>query len=127
MKIFYLTLGLTFFIFSNTNAQDKNNALKYSRTIENKLNYNNSLNSNKLDYKLLPISEGKFKLVFVNLPSDYIDIKVYDIIGNLILTKETKYSLNTEIEFNFNEKNNKIYVVKVESGEQKLIKKINFQ
>jgi len=126
MKQLYLILVLTFFVLCGAKTQD-NNALKYSRAIENKLNYNNSLNSNKLDYNLLPVSEGRFKLVFVNQPSDYINIKIYDIIGNLILTEEAKYSLNSEIEFNFNEKNNKIYVVKVESGEQKLTKKINFQ
>lgn len=125
MKKIYLILGLTFLVLFGSKAQD-NNALKYSRTIENKLNYNNSLNSSNLDYELLPLSKGRFKLVFVNQPSDYIDIKIYDIIGNLILTKETNYSLNTEIEFNFNETNNKIYVVKVESGEQKVTKKIHF-
>lgn len=126
MKKIYLILGLTLFVVFDIKTQD-NKALKYSRTIENKINYNNSLNSNKLEYKILPIADGRFKLIFINQPSDYIDIKIYDIIGNLILTEETKYSLNSEIEFNFNEKNNKIYVVKVESGEQKLTKKIHFQ
>lgn len=96
------------------------------KSIENNISFNENLNGDKLEYKLTPISDGRFKLIFINRPTEYVRIEIYDIIGNLILSEDNKYSLNTEIEYNFNEKNNKIYVVKVESGEDNLTKKVNF-
>ncbi|MCV9389251.1 T9SS type A sorting domain-containing protein [Reichenbachiella ulvae] len=130
MKKNYLLIALLFTLSFAPIAQDlvddKENALDYSRKIENRLNYKESISPDKLDYHLEPLENGKFKLIFVNRPSDYVNIKIYDIIGNLVLTEEKKYMLNSEIEYNFNETNSKIYVVKVESGDENLTKKVNF-
>ncbi len=98
----------------------------YSLPVENNISYNQSLKQKSLDYDLEPIAEGTFKLIFVNRPSDYVSIKIYDIIGNLILQEDHKYALSSEIEYNLNENNGKIYVVKVEAGDDNLIKKVNF-
>lgn len=107
-------------------VEDKETALDYSRSIENRLKYQETISPTKLDYNLEPLEDGGFKLIFVNRPSDYVNIKIYDIIGNLVLTEEKKFMLNSEIEYNFNETNSKIFVVKVESGEENLIKRVNF-
>lgn len=96
------------------------------RSLEKKLSVKQGLNTTKLDYNLEPIEQGHFKLVFVTQPEGGVNIKIYDIIGNLILSESTDYSLDNELEYNFNEKNNKIYVVKVESGKDNLTKKVNF-
>ncbi|PIB36300.1 hypothetical protein BFP72_13305 [Reichenbachiella sp. 5M10] len=117
---------LTFAPFAQDLVDNKENALDYSRNVEKHLNYNKSLSPSHLDYNIEPIGEGKFKLIFVNQPSDQVNIKIYDIIGNLILTEEKNYMINSELEYNFNETNNKIYVVKVTSGDENLTKKVNF-
>lgn len=97
-----------------------------AKNVEQRIWYRQTLSTPTLDYNLEPISDGHFKLIFVNSPSEYVRIKIYDIIGNLVLSEDTKYALNNEIEYNFNEKNSKIYVVKVESGNDNLTKKVNF-
>ena len=98
---------------------------KYSLPIENEIPYRGPLQKRNLDYNLEPLAGGSFKLIFVSQPTDYVRIQIYDIIGNLILEEDNRYTLNSEIEYNFNEKNKKIYVVKVESGNDNLVKKIN--
>ncbi len=131
MKHFKILIFIGFCSLSmSLSAQDQNEkedtGIKNMSTIENKLSFKENLSQNKLEYQLKPISNGRFKLVFINHPTEYVHIKIYDIIGNLILSEENKYSLDSEIEYNFNETNNKIYVVKVESGEENLTKKVNF-
>ncbi|MBU2915083.1 MULTISPECIES: T9SS type A sorting domain-containing protein [Reichenbachiella] len=129
MKKNYLLILFLFTLSFAPIAQDlvdnKENALDYSRSVEKRINYNKSLSPDKLDYNLEPLEDGKFKLIFVNRPSDYVNIKIYDIIGNLVLTEEKKYMIGSEIEYNFNKNNTKIYVVKVESGEENVIKRVN--
>ncbi|MFY0627824.1 MAG: hypothetical protein JXR07_16110 [Reichenbachiella sp.] len=105
---------------------EKESENTYRRNVEKNISFKKSLEPSKLAYKLLPISDGHFKLIFINRPTEYVRIKIYDIIGNLILSEDNKYALKSEIEYNFNEKNNKIYVVKVEAGEDNLTKKVNF-
>ncbi|UXP30570.1 hypothetical protein N6H18_09405 [Reichenbachiella agarivorans] len=131
MKKYYsliiLLFALSFVPLAQQVVNEKENALDYSRNIENRINYKKSLSPNRLDYNVEALENGKIKLIFVNQPSDYVNIKIYDIIGNLVLTEEKKYTINSEIEYNLNNNNNgKIYVVKVESGEQNLIKRVNF-
>ncbi|MGL1887989.1 MAG: T9SS type A sorting domain-containing protein [Reichenbachiella sp.] len=129
MKKTYLLSSILICLILLAKGQEKthseDNALQYSREIEKKI-YNKSLSPSKLNYKLEPIEDGRFKLIFINQPDDYINIEIYDIIGNLILKENREYSLNTEIEYNFNKQNNKIYVVKVKSGDEKMTKKVNF-
>jgi len=128
MKTLYLFLLLAFFSFllkaQNISVSEKG-AINYGKGVESKISYNKEINTNTLNYKLEPVSEGSFKLIFINQPKGSVNIKIYDIIGNLVLTDENKYSINSEIEYNFNEMNNRIYVVKVEVGSEKLTKKVN--
>lgn len=123
-KVVYIIV--VFFITLQLRAQSISDTVAEISSVESKLRYQHSLITPELDYDLEAISNGRFKLTFVNRPSEYVRIKIYDIIGNLILEEDNKYALENEIEYNFNEKNNKIYVVKVESGENNLTKKVNF-
>lgn len=104
---------------------EEKNALTYTRPPESTLNYKNKLEAKPLEYELSAIDENSFKVKFINQPSDYLDIKIYDVIGNLILTESVKQSKDTELEYQFDEIRSKIFVIKVKSGEQNLTKKIN--
>lgn len=110
-----------------TDVSDKDrSALKYTRPIENTVNYNNALMPKKaLDYELLALDEHSFKVKFINHPSEYLDIKIYDVIGNLIMTETVRQSRNSELEYQFDEIRSKIFVIKVKSGGEYLTKKIN--
>lgn len=106
-------------------ANEEKSALTFSRPPESTLNYKNKLVAKPLEYELSAVDENSFKVKFINQPSDYLDIKIYDVIGNLILTESVKQSKNSELEYQFDEIKSKIFVIKVKSGKQNLTKKIN--
>lgn len=108
-----------------TYAQDETNPQRSSNTIEQTVNFDKNILSKKLDYELLPSETGSFKLRFINNPSDYMEIKIFDVIGNLILTESVMMPENSEKIYYFENSENKIYVIKVESGKENLIKKIS--
>ena len=78
-----------------------------------------------MDYELLPVDDHTFKVKFINHPSEYLDIKIYDLIGNLIMKESIKQSRDSELEYQFEEIRSKIFVIKVKSGDENLTKKIN--
>lgn len=104
---------------------EANGALNFARPVEGTINYKKDLLKQDFDYELMPIGDRSFKLKFVNQPSDYLDIKIYDIIGNLILTESVKQARDSELEYQFDEIKSKIFVIKVKSGKVNLTKKIN--
>lgn len=106
-------------------SNEEKSALTFSRPEENTLNYNNKLVAKPLDYELSVVDDHSFKVKFINQPSDYLDIKIYDVIGNLILKESVKQSKNSELEYQFDEIKSKIFVIKVKSGKENLTKKIN--
>ncbi|MEO9806548.1 MAG: T9SS type A sorting domain-containing protein [Reichenbachiella sp.] len=106
-------------------ANEEKSALTFSRPPESTLNYNNKLVTKPLEYELSPVGENAFKVKFINQPSDYLDIKIYDVIGNLILKESVKQAKESELEYQFDEIKSKIFVIKVKSGKQNLTKKIN--
>jgi len=106
-------------------AKEEKTALNFARPEESTLNYNSKLVAKPLEYELSPVGENSFKVKFINQPSDYLDIKIYDVIGNLILKESVKTSKNSELEYQFDEIKSKIFVIKVKSGKENLTKKIN--
>lgn len=102
-----------------------NGALNFARPVEGTINYKKDLLKQEFDYELMPVGDRSFKLKFVNQPSDYLDIKIYDIIGNLILTESVKQARDSELEYQFDKIKSKIFVIKVKSGKANLTKKIN--
>ena len=106
-------------------SEEEKTALTFTRPEENTLNYNSKLVAKPLDYELSAVDDKSFKLKFINQPSDYLDIKIYDVIGNLILKESVKQAKNSELEYQFDEIKSKIFVIKVKSGKENLTKKIN--
>lgn len=93
-------------------------------SIENKIGYKKGILGNKLDYQLLPLDGRKFILKITNAKYSNFNVKIYDVIGNLILSDDISYENNGIKEYDFSDRKTKIYVVKVGSGEEKLTKKV---
>ena len=126
MKIIFSFLLVLLLSLSVSKDQKSDGGLEgESITPERSLNYNKNLLGKKLEYDLLPEDKG-FKLKFINKPEDYLNIKIFDVIGNLILTESVKMPESSEKIYYFEESENRVYVVKVESGNQNLVKKITF-
>ncbi|WP_420582836.1 hypothetical protein [Reichenbachiella sp.] len=106
-------------------ADEEKTALNFTRPEESTLNYNSKLAVKPLDYELSVVGDNSFKVKFINQPSDYLDIKIYDVIGNLILKESVKQAKDSELEYQFDEIKSKIFVIKVKSGKENLTKKIN--
>jgi len=94
-------------------------------TIENKINYNKGILTNKLDYQLLHGNKGKFILKFSNKPSQNLDVRIYDVVGNLIRTDKILQEEGNEKEYDFSDRETRIYVVKVSTQVENVVKKIN--
>ncbi|MEP2026534.1 MAG: hypothetical protein ABJH98_14185 [Reichenbachiella sp.] len=107
------------------NSNEEKTALNFARPEESTLNYNSKLVAKPLDYELSAVGDHSFKVKFINQPSDYLDIKIYDVIGNLILKESVKQAKDSELEYQFDEIKSKIFVIKVKSGKENLTKKIN--
>lgn len=93
--------------------------------IENKISYKKGILRNKLDYQLLHGKKGKFILKFTNKPNQSLDVRIYDVIGNLIQTDKFLQEEGNEKEYDFSNRETKIYVVKVSFDEENVVKKIN--
>lgn len=52
--------------------------------IENRLNYSRSILNQSFDFRLEPISDGKFEINISGSPRTDLKIRVYDVIGNLL-------------------------------------------
>ncbi|MFT5669094.1 MAG: hypothetical protein ACI9DK_003305 [Vicingaceae bacterium] len=94
-------------------------------TIENKINYNKGILNNKLDYQLVHGNKGKFILKFSNKPSQNLDVRIYDVVGNLIRTDKILQEEGNEKEYDFSDRETRIYVVKVSTQVENVVKKIN--
>lgn len=94
-------------------------------TIENKINYNKGILSKKLDYQLVHGNKGKFILKFSNKPSQNLDVRIYDVVGNLIRTDKILQEEGNEKEYDFSDRETRIYVVKVSTQAENVVKKIN--
>lgn len=128
LLLLFTLILVSYSLLLGQQAEDSNeekSALTFSRPPESTLNYKNKLVAKPLEYELSAIDENSFKVKFINQPTDYLDIKIYDVIGNLILTESVKQAKNTELKYQFDEIKSKIFVIKVKSGKQNLTKKIN--
>jgi hypothetical protein len=93
--------------------------------IENKINYNKGILSNRLDYQLVHSNKGKFILKFADKPSQNLDVRIYDLVGNLIRTDKILQEEGNEKEYDFSDRETRIYVVKVSTQVENVVKKIN--
>ena len=106
---------------SDKSLSDKSQTI----TIENKIDYNKGILGNKLDYQLVHGNKGKFILKFSNRPSQSLDVRIYDVVGNLIRTDKILQEEGNEKEYDFSDRETRIYVVKVSTQVENIVKKIN--
>ncbi|WP_349530086.1 T9SS type A sorting domain-containing protein [Reichenbachiella sp. MALMAid0571] len=110
---------------SDSLAEKSSSSIGNPFDVERKISYKKGILNNRLDYQLLHGKKGKFILKFTNKPQHSIDIKIYDVIGNLIKTDRILQEEGDEKEYDFSDRETKIYVVKVSSEEENIVKKIN--
>ncbi|MEM8965680.1 MAG: hypothetical protein AAGE93_04620 [Bacteroidota bacterium] len=58
--------------------------------IENRLKYSRNILNQSFDFKLQPISSGKFEINISGSPRTNLSVKVYDIIGNLLYEDDVR-------------------------------------
>ncbi|MFY0651384.1 MAG: hypothetical protein JXQ96_05095 [Cyclobacteriaceae bacterium] len=93
--------------------------------IENKISYDKGILRNKLDYQLVHGEKGRFILKFADVPKQNLEVKIYDVIGNLIQSDNFSKKEGREKEYDFSGSDTKIYVVKVSNQKENVVKKIN--
>ncbi len=98
------------------NRLSKNNAMPSIRNTaspENHYKYNKSILDKNFDFQLASPSKGKISLSFVNYQNVPVAIRVYDLIGNLILEENVydKGAINKEYDFSFSKTD--LFVVEV--------------
>jgi hypothetical protein len=122
---FFLSLLITLaFLFQNAKETVAQEKPIQQVSLENKIGFKKGLLGNKLDYQLLPTNDRKFVLKITNSKLSNFNVKIYDVIGNLILADDLSEENNGEKEYDFSDRKTKIFVVKVGSGEENLTKKV---
>lgn len=122
LMVFSMNCALAFqFGTSEKNERATNN----ERSIEKNVSYDKAVLRNRLDYKLVHGEKGKFILKFDESQHENLDVRIYDVIGNLIQTDKFTQEQGTQKEYDFSGFDTKIYVVKVSNQREDVVKKIN--
>ena len=106
-------------------STEKTNANTTERSVEKNVSYDKAVLRNRLDYKLIHGDKGKFILKFNEKIDENLDVKIYDVIGNLIQSDKFGQDQGTQKEYDFSDFDTKIYVVKVSNKIEDVVKKIN--
>jgi hypothetical protein len=109
---------------SNLTFTKKVNIEDSNDRIEKKVSYASIITSN-FDFDLTPTSDGKFNLSFYNPYQKDISIKVYDIIGNLVMEEKINMQGRFKKEYDLSSYNTKLFIVEVGSSKYNLTKRIN--
>ena len=130
IRIVFCALCMLMILPFESSGQNQNRSANMAsgesvESVETAIGYKKGLLREKLDYRLSSKDQGKFILKFVNKPKAPFKIKIYDVIGNLIHNDEVADDHNDQREYDFTERKTKIFVVKVESGQDNVIKKVN--
>lgn len=120
--LIFLIFLVTNTLIAQTSVLRTNKSLQ--TPIESKLYPDKSI-TERLNYDLIATNNGTFVLKFTNKPNSIVQIKIFDLIGNLIMSEQLDMVDSFQREYKFPQSANKIYVVKVASGQENLIKKIN--
>ncbi len=94
------------------------------KAIESKVRFNKGILTSKLDYLLIPTDDRKFTLIITNAKQSNFKVRIYDVIGNLILSEDLLDAQNGEKEYDFSDSKTKIFVVKVAAGKETMTKKV---
>ena len=123
--LIFITLAFSVQTPSDSISDNSLSDKKHTSSIENKISYEKGILRNHLDYQLLRGNKGKFILKFSNKPSGTLDIRIYDVVGNLIQIYKILQEEGDEKEYDFSDRDTKIYLVKVSTEIENVVKKIN--
>lgn len=121
----YKLLILLFLIPLTGFSQDDPSIVQTLPQVEKSIGYNKGILRKKLDYQLTSSDQGKFVLKLLTKSDQPLNVKIYDVIGNLILNDRINGNEQDQREYDFTERKTRIFVVKVEAGTNNVIKKVN--
>lgn len=121
--VLFFVLLCTFFTAS-THAQkallsrairDTVTLMEKPQMAEQNLRYAKTILTKDFDFKLTPVSEGKFVINFPHDVKEVVSIKVYDIIGNILYEEEVKVRGNHSKQIDLSEKKTTFFIVEIKS------------
>ena len=98
-----------------------------SKKPEIDLSFPDYLNASAVDFKLTSLGHKKFKVVLNEAPTEDTNVKIYDILGNLILEDKIKPEDNKEKIFDFSSVTSQLFVVEVGNGKYNKTKSVYAQ
>ena len=98
-----------------------------SKKPEVALSFPDHLNASAMDFKLMSLGHKKFKVVLNEAATKDINVKIYDVLGNLILEAKIKPEDNKEKTFYFSSNTSQLFVVEVGNGKYNKTKSVYAQ
>lgn len=102
-------------------------AQSVSKKTEIELSFPNYLNASAVDFKLTSLGNKKFKVVLNETVSEETNVKIYDILGNLILEDKIKPEDEKEKSFDFSSVASQLFVVEVGNSKYNKTKSVYAQ
>jgi|SRR5690554_4093046 len=102
-------------------------AQEVSKKTEIAISFPNYLNASAVDFKLTSLGHKKFKVVLNEAATEDTHVKIYDILGNLILRDKIKPEDEKEKSFDFSSINSQLFVVEVGNGKYNKTKSVYAQ
>lgn len=121
-SLFFL-VSLNFLIGSMLSSQAQN----ISKKVDTGLSFPNHLTSSSVDFKLKSTGEKKFNIILDESPLNTIKIKIYDIVGNLIIEDTIKPGNGSKKSFDFSGIKSKLFIVEVGNSKYNMTKSIYAQ
>ncbi|NHE58159.1 hypothetical protein [Cyclobacterium plantarum] len=94
------------------------------RPIETEISFPKDLNSPDVNFDLQSLGNKKFKLVLEKPNQTLTNVKIYDILGNLILHDKLKPTDGIQKNYDFTHLNSKLFVVEVGNAKYNKTKSI---
>ncbi|SHN08584.1 hypothetical protein SAMN04488057_106138 [Cyclobacterium lianum] len=110
LKPTFLSILLSLFFLSGMFTVWAQNVI---RPIETEISFPRELNSPDVNFDLKSLGNKKFKLVLEKPNQSLTNVKIYDILGNLILHDKLKPADGVQKNYDFTHLNSKLFVVEV--------------
>lgn len=91
---------------------------------EQNLRYSKTILTKDFDFKLTPVSEGKFMINFPHDVKEVVSIKVYDIIGNVLYEEKVRIRGNHPKQIDLSEKKTTFFIIEIRNQEINRTKRI---
>ena len=82
---------------------------------EQGLNYSKGILTKDFDFKLTPVSEGKFSINFSDDIKDQVSIKVYDIIGNTLYEESVRVKGSSSRQIDLSKLKTNFFIVEIKN------------